>query len=380
MRRVTAAAVAVAVSAAGLAAVTPRADAAQAPRITRFLGERRLPHLTKFRNTTVGGFSGVDRDPRTGTWYLISDDRWRYEPARFYTATFPIDRRTGRLGAVTLTGVHTLAKPEGGPYPGFGKPRSVDPESIRFDPVTRRLVWGNEGDRPDATHDVPLAPASVQFADVRGRYAGALTLPANARLTAAEQGPRRNAGFEGVAVTKHAISAMLEGPRYEDGAPPSPEHGASARLTVWDRSGRVRAQYAYPIDRLPARPVPADGQSDSGVSEILPIDGHRYLALERSWIEGVGYRTKLYAFDVRGASNVLARTSLRDRAPYRPVSKRLVADLTNVSKPAQNLESLAWGPRLATGECTLIAGSDDNFDKGEVTQFLGFALRGACPA
>ncbi|MFD0904858.1 esterase-like activity of phytase family protein [Actinomadura sediminis] len=350
------------------------ADAAPGVRISRFLGERRLPHKPEFEGTTVGGLSGMDRDPRTGTWYFISDDRWRYDPARFYTGHVDIDPRTGAFSGVRISGVRTLQRPDGGPYPGFGEPGSADPEAIRFDPRGNRLLWGNEGDRPDAAHPgIALSPLSVQWAGTDGGYRGALPLPANLEQTAEDRGPRRNYGFEAVAVAPHRIAAMAEGPRYEDGVPPTAERGAPVRLTLWNRDGDLRAQHAYRVEPLPAAPVPADGDADSGVSEILAIDDHRYLALERSWMQGVGYRVRLYAFDVRGATDVLRRDRLD--APYRPVSKRLVADLGRYADPTQNLEAMAWGPRLRTGERTLLIGSDDNFDEREVTQFLAFAVR-----
>jgi hypothetical protein len=132
------------------------------------------------------------------------------------------------------------------------------------------------------------------------------------------------------------------------------------------------------LDPLPAAPIPPTGPADGGVSEILPIDDSRYLALERVWISGVGYRAKLYEIDLRGATNVLARNALATGGPYRTVAKRLVRDLGTFRPPVQNLESLAWGPRLASGECTLVVGSDDNFDQGEVTQFMVFGATG-CP-
>lgn len=345
-------------------------------RITRFLGERRLPHLMKFQGTTVGGLSGIDRDPRTGDWYMISDDRWRYDPARFYTGRVDIDPRTGRFGGVRISGVSTLTGPDGGPYPGFGKPRSVDPESIRYDPGRRRVLWGNEGDRPDETHRVPLAPLTVQWAGRDGRYRGLLPLPADLRLTTGHHGPRRNFGMEALAIAPHTIAGMIEGPRYEDGPLPTVRHGAVTRLTLWSPRGKVRAQYAYQVDRLPAAPVPAGGVADSGVSEILAIDDHRYLALERSWLQGVGYKVKLYEFDVRGATDVLARGSLAQGGGYRPVRKHLVADLGRYASPTQNLEGMGWGPELRSGERTLVVCSDDNFDAQEVTEFLAFAVRG----
>ncbi|WP_440068705.1 esterase-like activity of phytase family protein [Streptosporangium sp. OZ121] len=353
------------------------APPAQGLLITRFLGEQRLPHRMRFRGTTVGGLSGLDRDPRTGTWYLISDDRWRYNPARFYTGRFDIHPVTGAFTGVNLTGVTTLRRPGGSSYPAYGRPRSADPETIRYDRWSRRVLWANEGDRPDAENPgIPVSDLSVRWTNSEGRYLGELPVPRNLKMTATTSGPRRNFGFEGLTSTERTIAAVTEGPRYEDGAPPTVSRGATARITVWGRDGRPRGQYAYPIDKLPAAPIPANGKSDSGVSEILAIDDNRYLALERSWIEGVNYKAKLYEIDLRGATNVLTRDSLAAGRPYRPVSKRLVTDFGRVRPPLQNLESLAWGPRLRNGECTLVVGSDDNFDSNEATQFLAFAARG----
>ncbi|MEW9550213.1 esterase-like activity of phytase family protein [Nonomuraea sp. NPDC050783] len=360
------------------ASAAPAAVTRREPvRITRFLGEQRLPHMARLDGTTVGGLSGLDRDPRTGTWYLISDDRWRYNPARFYTGRLDIDRLTGAFTGVRLTGVTTLTRVDGTPYPGYGKPGSADPESIRFDRWSGRLLWGDEGDRPDTDNpDIPLSQPAVRLMDLQGRHLHRLPLPRGLRLTAAARGPRRNFGFEGLAVTPRAFTAVTEGPRHEDGPLPTAERGSTARVTVWSRRGALRAQYAYPLDALAAAPVPPTGGADSGVSEILAVDEHRYLALERSWIQGTGYRTLLYAFDLRGATDVLGRRSLAAGPPYRPVAKRLVLDLGRAGHPAENYEGLAWGPRLATGECTLVIGSDDNFSQEESTRFLAFGATG----
>ncbi|RBQ18208.1 esterase-like activity of phytase family protein [Spongiactinospora rosea] len=360
-----------------VATVVPAAEAAPARvRITRFLGEQTLAHKLQFQNTTFGGISGLDRDPRTGTWYLLSDDRWRYQPPRFYTGTLDIDRKTGKFSGVKLTGVASLRRPDGSGYPEYGKAGSPDPESIRYDRFSGRLLWSSEGDRSGGTTTVPVSPLSVRWTDKKGTETGELRVPGNLTMTNGDTGPRRNFGFEGLTFTPHGIAAIVEGPLHQDGEPVTAEHGAPARITLWSRGGTPKGQYVYPLDPLPAAPEPPDGQSDAGVSEILAIDDHRYLALERSWREGRGYAVKLYEIDLRRATNVLRRDSLATGPAYRPVAKRLVLDLTAFREPVQNLEALAFGPRLANGQCTVVIGSDDNFSAEETTQFLAFAAKG----
>lgn len=347
--------------------------------INRLLGVQTLPFKDDYEGTVVGGFSGLDRDSRTDTWYLISDDRWRYNPARFYTAKLDIDRLTGEFSGARLTGVKTLTRADGTPYPGFGLPESADPETIRFDRRSGRLLWAHEGDRPDEQRPtLPISPLWVRWIDTDGKHLGELEIPDNLELTDHDSGVRRNQGFEGLTFTPTGIAAMVEGPRFEDGPTPSVDHGAPARLTTWNRRGKIQAQYAYPIDKTVAAPIPPTGITDSGVSEILAVGSHRFLAVERTWIQGVteNYDVKLYEFSTLGATNVLKRDSLADGTPYRPVRKRLVLDLSSAQPKVENIEGLAYGPRLATGECTIVLGSDDNFDNREQTQFLVFAASG----
>ncbi|MEU3527416.1 esterase-like activity of phytase family protein [Streptomyces sp. NPDC038707] len=71
----------------------------------RLLGERIIPHGLAFRGTTVGGLSGIDRNPRTGEYVMISDDRSVPQPARFHTARIDVDG-TG-VRSVAFTGTRT---------------------------------------------------------------------------------------------------------------------------------------------------------------------------------------------------------------------------------------------------------------------------------
>src|SRR5689334_1561736 len=52
----------------------------------KLLGEYDIPYNLMYKNTTVGGLSGIDYDARHNVYYFISDDRSDINPARFYKA------------------------------------------------------------------------------------------------------------------------------------------------------------------------------------------------------------------------------------------------------------------------------------------------------
>ena len=58
-----------------------------------------------------------------------------------------------------------------------------------------------------------------------------------------------------------------------------------------------------------------------------------------------------------------------------PVTKRLVLDFGTLGlATVDNLEGIAWGPRLANGHESLVVVSDDNFASSQVTQLLAFEV------
>lgn len=372
-RRTVALAVALPLVVATTAAAVPPQNTGVKFEITRSLGGQAIAGNLSYDGTVVGGLSGLDRDPRTGIWYFISDERWRPNPPHFYTGELAIDQKTGKFSNVKLTSRTWLAPQNGSSYPRYGQKNSPDPESIRFDPVGARLLWGSEGHHPSKKYPDALSQLHVRWMDADGKERGELKIPDNLTVTTGTtKGPRTNTGFEGVTLTPGGIAAMVEQPLYQDGEAASAEHGGVVRLTVWKRDGTLAAQYAYPIDPLPAKSLPADPEDNGGVSEILAIDDRRYLALERSWTKRTGFAAKLYEFDVTGATDVLKRDSLATGDPYTPVTKRLVQSFES----SGNLESIAFGPKLDSGECTLVIGSDNNFDAKEDTRLLAYAAKG----
>ncbi|MFD1151243.1 esterase-like activity of phytase family protein [Saccharothrix hoggarensis] len=364
-----------AASVAVTALVTAAPAASAAPPV-RFLGHTTLPHALRFEGTTVGGLSGVDRDPSTGGYVLISDDRSYTDPARFYTADLRIDG--SGVHDVRITGTRALRHPDGGTYspPTLNDGRTVDPEDIRVDPLTGDYWWSQEGDRPATGGPVVIQP-SIQRARRDGAYAGSLPLPRHYAY-APDRGPRRNLALEAITFSPdgNLVTSVVEGPLLQDGDVPTADRGALTRLTVQTRDGSVVRQHAYPLEPLFAAPEPGPWGPDTGVPAILadPKVPGRYYALERSWVPGADYKVRLFQVDVAGATDVRHQDVLAD--DVRPVRKKRLADLHDFPLPVvDNVEGLAWGPRLPSGERTLLLVSDDNFAVEEFTRFIALALR-----
>ncbi|MEU4801515.1 esterase-like activity of phytase family protein [Actinosynnema sp. NPDC023587] len=347
-----------------VAATTPAAAAAPQ---ARYLGHATLPHKSLFQNTTVGGLSGIDRDPRTGEYVLISDDRSNIDPVRIYTARLDVDA-TG-VHDVALTGTTPLRGPDGGTYPA----NAVDPEDVRVDPLTGDYWWSQEGNRA-AT---PVQP-SIQRSTRAGAHRSTLPLPANYAITP-DAGPRGNRALEAITFDAAGglVTSIVEGPLLQDGEESTVDRGSLARITVQTRFGHVLSQHAYPLEPLFAAPEPGPWGPDTGVPAILADPRHpgHYFTLERSWVPGSDYKVRLYEIDLWGSTDVKGVASLRDTAA-KPVRKTLVADLDDFPLPLiDNVEGLAWGPRLPSGERTLVLVADDNFAAEEVTRFIALAVR-----
>lgn len=344
----------------------------------RFIGEQRIPSGATFQDTVVGGLSGLDYEAATDTWYLISDDRSEKSPARFYTAKLQFD--ASAFSNVTLTGATILTQANGKPYPSrlrqvFSGGEIPDFESIRVDPTDRSLWYASEGDCP-TTHRDP----SITHGTTAGAFLGRIEAPAMFRLCEPfGSGSRFNVTFEGLtfAADGNTVWASMEGPIHEDGPVPTAEAGALSRITEFSRDGAVLRQIAYPID--PVTPPPAKGKhGENGVTDILAVDAHRFLVLERAASQDASGRyvndIRIYEMDIRNATDVREVPALRD-GNFRPAAKRLVLNLTTLNLPRlDNIEGIAWGPTLPNGHDTLVLVSDDNFHSPQITQLLAFEV------
>ncbi|GLY36373.1 3-phytase [Amycolatopsis sp. NBRC 101858] len=365
----------------GLLAASPASATESHQRPVRLLGEQIVPNSLLFQGTVVGGLSSIDYDPRTGGYALICDDRSAINPARFYTATFPVS--ADGVGPVTFTGTKPLLRPDGTPYPPLtqndpSKPQNeqtIDPEELRVDPWTGDYYWSQEGERTATT----LIDPSIREARRDGKYVRDLPIPANEKMTPTA-GPRQNLVLEGITFTGFGalLASDVEGPLLQDGPESTRTTGGVSRITLQGRYGPVLAQYAYPQEPIFASPVPDGAFATTGVSSMLAVDQAdptKFLMMERSFVTGVGNKVRVYEIDTKGATNVLNVPSLSAAKHVKPVKKRLLFDAADLGlSTVDNLEGMTWGPKLPNGERSLIIVSDNNFSATQVTQFAALAV------
>lgn len=322
---------------------------------------RRTPHSV---SENLGGISGLDYDPASKRWYLLSDDRSRRAPARFYPTE--IDVSAAGVGAVTVLPPVTL------PVPAHEVP---DPEALRRIPCTNRLAWASEGDRGHGVHP------SVRWITPTGSPVGDVSLPENLTFSANDQsGPRDNLSVEGLAPTRDgkALWLSMEAPLIQDGPLPDLERGAVVRLARLPLDGGKARQLAYRVDPIPVAASGGRMRADNGVSELLTFGDEQLLVIERS---GREIAPGEFAFDVRiyhaswaGADDVSDQHAITVHN-VRTMQKRLLINLKSLGLPwIDNIEGAAWGPILADGRHTLVLVSDDNFAPKQVTQIIVLAV------
>lgn len=365
---------------AGCSPITPAPGASSQPSRLRLIGEASLPHHMPFQNTTVGGLSGIDYDPVSGLYALISDDRSVLNPARFYTARLPLS--PAGLGTPELQHAVTLLRADGTPFPSQRQAKAYeevpDAEAIRWT-QGGTLLWTSEG-----AVSRGQGPGLYE-SRTDGSLVRQIPLPAMFQANpGGGTGPRDNQTLEGLALTPDGHTAWLamEGALVQDGPLPTLQAaGGPCRITAIDlASGQAMRQIAYVPDPIPSQGLlpgvlPPVIYADNGISEVLMQDAHHMLVLERAYAFGQGTSLRLYRIDTRAGSDTLALPQLTP-GNHQPSPKTLVADFATLGlSRLDNTEGMTWGPVLQHGSRssrTLVFVSDDNFRSAQVTQFAAF--------
>lgn len=360
---------------AGLMAAGGRAFGLGAgPTALRLLAHASLTSAVQFKDTTVGGLSGLAYDAASQLWYALSDDRGRRGPPRCYVLRLPPPVAGQPLAPEWVDTI--LLR---GPGDKRFREDDVDPEglALRRNPVTGELtlLWVSEGNIRTRV------PPALYESSLDGRLLRELTLPAHLReIGRSNRGPRNNETLEGLTLTpdgRHAWVAM-EGALAQDRSRaamlPRAEPGPCRFTRIDLASGRADLQVAYQPEPMPFGPTMPSGPAESGVAEILMRDEHRLWVLERAWSISTGVSVRLYEAELPGATDTLKIDTLR-AGRYEPVRKRLLLDLRDSGLPhVDNFEGMAWGPPLPNGHACLVMCTDDNFNPLQVTQFAAFEV------
>ncbi len=328
----------------------------------KFIGEQILDAHLIFENTKVGGLSGIDY--ANGVWYLISDDS--QNPIRFYEMNLTFNDTS--FTAVEVLKVNKLLNSNKVAF----EQKTIDGESIRFDPVSNKFIWTSEG-----------ALSLGIFPTLFETDPNTLTsLPI--KKISKEQQSIPNGSLEGLSIghNYNEYWFSMELPLKTDGEQPTfTSNSSPVRLSCfYKKNKKITKQYAYTLDKVALKPKTENDIAINGLVEILAISNTQFLTLERSYTSNNGNTVKLYLSSITDATDISTIKSLKN-ATYNTIKKELVLNLDSIknqlpSKRIDNLEGMCLGPKLSNGNHSLVLVADNNFNKfGEqLNQFIVFEL------
>ena len=332
------------------------------PRIT-FLGEVNFPTGLKFKNTELGGLSGITYNGDKQIYYAISDDRSSKAAARFYTLEIDLDRDKISEETVTFIDVTTLLNETGQPFP----PLSIDSEGITF--TQKSLFISSEGDRKRQ-----IQPFIREFSLV-GKQLQSLPIPEKF-LIQPDSGVINNRALENLTVTpsKKYLFTATENALIQDGTEANISTGSPCRILQYDLiKGEAKKEFLYITEPITSTSNNFGDFKTNGLVEIIALDDTHLLSLERSFSLDTGNVIKLFQVDLSNADNIQKINSLNNQFTHiSPVKKELLSDLSNLELILDNIEGMTFGPKLADGQRSLILVSDNNFNPLQSTQVLIF--------
>lgn len=330
-----------------------------------------------FQGTPVGGLSAIAYDRKRDRYLILSDDRSRKAPARFYTFNIPLETTESgeiKIGKVQIEAVTFLKTARGESF----SPNSLDPEGIALSPRNTAFI-SSEGIPSSGVN-----PFISEFDLESGQITGDLPLPQRYLPDPDRpntRGVRENLGFEALTVFPRQgqpddpfrLFAATEGALIQDGDRTA-EGQIPLRLLHYGINSIgdpiLIAEHLYLLE------PPPTGAIGHGLTEILALDREGYwLTLERSY-GLLGSQAKIFQAVTAGGADTSRILAFQNNLPsISPIRKRMIFDLDRLDLDLDNLEGMALGPRLADGSQTLILVSDDNFNPDQKIQFLLFKLR-----
>ena len=342
-----------------------------------FLGEYEIPKQT-FQETKLGGLSGLTYDRQNDLFYAISDDR---QNPRFYTLKVnlkSIDNSTTKIDTINIENVTFLKNEKGEIY----TPMSIDPEGIAL--TSRETVFiSSEGD-----NRIKILPFIGEFDLSSGQVKNYLRLPQKYLPPSVDEtdtqprGVQNNFSFESLAVgytstlkdDPFRLFTAIENPLLQDIPTEKSQKELPLRFLhyVINPIGDpvIVSENLYLLDSAPS------GTIYNGLSDITTLEKEGYfMSLERN--AGLaGFGAKLFQVVNANSTDTSNISSFKNGVEgVEPLRKKLLLNLEDLEVDLDNLEGLAFGPKLPDGSQTLLLVSDDNFSDLQITQFLLFKVK-----
>jgi hypothetical protein len=264
-----------------------------------------------------------------------------------------------------------------------------DRRSLRFDPEGIRVgLFGtffiSDEYGPDVL-EFSLFGRLLRRINVPSKFAiGAPSEDPNAELLLNTSGRQANRGMEGLAISpndRFLFGIMQNALLQDNGLTPgtTDRRGLNNRILKIDLLTGRKHEYVYVLDAI---------NRGQGVSEILAINDHEFLVVERDNRSNLQTppqaptRKTIYKIDINGATDVSGVDSL-PAGPLpediTPVKKTLFIDLLDPAfnlapTIAEKIEALAWGPDLPDGRHVLYVVSDNDLNPNLDTQLYAFAI------
>jgi 3-phytase/alkaline phosphatase D len=333
----------------------------------RYLGEAVIVSGTTIDDVELGGLSGI-------TWvgqdrYLaISDDRGTRGPGRFYELAVDLTGERLALDGLRVVGWTVLQGPGGRPL----LPETFDLEGIAA--ATDGSVYvSSEGEAR-----AEIAPFVAQF-DRSGRHRGSLPL-ADKYLPSGDgrRGVRSNLALESLAIEPGGryLFTATENALEQDGPEADSTHGSPSRILKFDlETGRSVGEYVYEVGRVSIGLPVLDSYQTAGLVDLIGLDPHHLLALERAFVAGHGFAERIYWVCLEEASNVIGLESIAGVSGLKTVDKQLFLDLADLDLRFDNLEGMTLGAPLGDDRRALVLIADNNFNATtQITQLVAFSV------
>src|SRR5262245_19914440 len=326
----------------------------------------------------MGGFGSAISYTGIGHRYIATPDRGPADGTtsyrdRYYLLDIAVTPGAPTPVTVSLVSAVPLSNEDGQGFTGSSaafdatnSPASLrfDPEGIRMSPAGTFFVSDEYGpfvyEFNAAGRRLRSLPVPAKFLIDHPRAVGADELPPTNT-----KGRQSNRGMEGLAISPDGskLYGMMQNALVQDGAlnAANQRRGFHNRILEIDLATGATREFVYVLT-----------ERSNGVNEILAINDHEFLVIERDGNGGndAAFK-KLFKIDITGATDVSGVPSLPQTAPLPPgvvpVNKTLFLDLLDpafgLKGPTfpEKIEGLAFGADLPDGRHLLLVSHDNDF-------------------